>query len=340
MRIIKKELKNGKVTVAIENADDLWHLSQIIEKGDLILSKTTRKIKLGEKEEASKKTMLLEIRTETTEFGNNTLRISGTTNQEKEEIPKGSHHTITLEEGSVATVTKHEWPKYQLNRLEQATTRQPRTVMVAIDREEAAFALLRSQGYETLSQIKGKVAKKGAESTTENFYKEVAEKLAEYAKRYESETIIIASPAFWKDELMKEIKDAALRKKTVLATCSTVGTNSFEEVLKRPELKEVLRRQRASQESQLVEELMKEIGKDGLAAYGKKETGEAISTGNARTLLITSSYTEKNRKEAELLMKNAEAVSSEVFIINSENEAGKKLDALGGIAVIMRYAVH
>jgi len=45
MKIIKKDLKHGKVVVQIQNLDDLWHLSQIIESTDIVSGKTSRKVK-------------------------------------------------------------------------------------------------------------------------------------------------------------------------------------------------------------------------------------------------------------------------------------------------------
>lgn len=339
MKILKKDLKRGKVVVAVESLDDLWHLSQVIEKNDLVSSKTTRKVKATEKETA-KKTLFLAITVEEVEFKEKTLRISGRTAEEKEDVPKGSYHTISLEVGSSAGIVKESWQKYQLKRLEMAAKKQPKTLILVLDREEALFALLKSQGYEVLTQLKGKVAKKGVETATSNFYKELSEKLEDYDERYRPEAIIVASPAFWKEDFMEEVSDENIRKKIFTAGCSSVGKNAIEELLKRSELGEVLKQHRASEESRIVEQLMAEIGKDGLAAYGKAEVEKAVESGNAKALLITDVFVYKNRKKSEELMKGAEAVRGEVVIINSENEAGQKLDSLGGVAVILRYKAY
>jgi len=45
-----------------------------------------------------------------------------------------------------------------------------------------------------------------------NFYSEIIKTLKEYDERYELDYIIIASPAFWKEYLMKELKDSDLNK--------------------------------------------------------------------------------------------------------------------------------
>ena len=47
MKQIHFNLKKGEAKLKIENMDDLWCLSHIIEPGDLVKGKTIRKIKIG-----------------------------------------------------------------------------------------------------------------------------------------------------------------------------------------------------------------------------------------------------------------------------------------------------
>ena len=45
MKKIFEDLKHGIVKIKIENLDDLWYLSTIVDKGDLVKGETFRKIK-------------------------------------------------------------------------------------------------------------------------------------------------------------------------------------------------------------------------------------------------------------------------------------------------------
>ena len=339
MKVLKKNLRLGRVVVAVHSLDDLWHLSQIVELGDVVRGKTSRKVKASEKE-ASRKTVTLSIRVEGVDFKERCLRLNGVTVDEMDDIPKGSHHALSVEEGYVLEIVKGSWQRYHLKRLEQAVKKQDKSLILIFDREDAIFAMLKSQGYELLAQVKGKVAKKGVESVTGNFYGELWSKLEEYFVRLEPDVVVVASPAFWKEEFMKEFKGEQVKKKIVLATCSSVSVNAIEEVMKRPELKEALRQQRTAEESKFVERLMAEIGKDGLAGYGKKEVKDAVASGNVKQLLITDRFIRGGRRESEELMKSAELSGGEVVIVNSENESGKKLDSLGGAAALLRYLVR
>ncbi|MBI2545555.1 hypothetical protein HYV81_00045 [Candidatus Woesearchaeota archaeon] len=118
--------------------------------------------------------------------------------------------------------------------------------------------------------------------------------------------------------------------------------NAIEEVIKSNEVKELLKKDRVTQESKIIEELFREIAKDALAAYGLEDTGEAVEAGAVRSLLIADSLIKKMRQEGsynrlERLMKKAESMQGEVILISAAHESGKKLEGLGGIAALLRY---
>jgi len=353
MRIIHSEIKKGIVKVKIENLDDLWYLNHIIEKNDLIKGKTLRKIKIGQetqrKQKIAKKSVFLLTQVEKVEFSktSNILRISGIVKEGPEDVPLGSYHTFNVEENSIITIIKQKWLKFQIDKLKEASKASQAKILICVhDREEAYFALMKKYGYQLLTSIKGTVAKKADIKQVEtNFYKEILSQLLEYDKRYNLNKIIIASPAFWKEELMKEIKDENIKNKIILATCSSAGENAFNEVLKRPETEHALKQDRIAKEFRYVEELFEEISKNNLASYGLKETKNAAIAGAVKVLLITDSFIQKKRvenkyEETEETMKTVDSTKGDILIISSEHEAGKKLDGLGGIAAILRFKLN
>ena len=353
MKLLYCNLKRGEVKLKTENLDDLWYLSNIIEPGDLVQGKTLRKIKIGDKEQRKsdiiKKPVFIKIEVEKTEFSkhSNTLRVSGIIKEAPEDIPRGSYHTFSVEEDSIITIIKEKWLKYQLDRLKEATEKESSKILLCIlDREEAFFAMTKKQGYQLLSHIKGEVRKKAdIDSREGNFYQTILKSLDEYIQRYGIESIIVASPAFWKEELLKNIKDSELKKKITLATCSSVDKTAINEVLKRNEVREVLKQDRIAKEVNLVESLLIEISKNNLAVYGLDETEQAANIGAINILLITDSLIKKSREEnnykrIEDIMKITEQTKGDVYIINSDNDAGKKLDGLGGIAAILKYKLN
>ena len=346
MKQIRSDFKKGTVKVKVENLDDLWYLSHLIDSGDLVSGKTFRKIKKGEDEKkAIRKPVFIKIKVEKIDYGSDLLKVLGVIVEAGEDVPKGEHHSFNIEQGTIITLEKEKWLKFQIKRLKEACEEKIGKILIVVhDREEAYFALLKKGGHSLLSQFKGNVQKKGDESKVEegHFYLEIIKKINEYVSRYKINQVIIASPAFWKEDLMKHVKDDDLKKKVILATCSSVGKGAINEVLKRDELKEALKQDRMSKEMKLVEKLLAEIKKNELAAYGIDDVEKAVSAGAVKDLLITDGFINKMRSEEkydkiDLIMKTADQMKAEIYIISSEHDGGKKLDGLGGIGAILRY---
>ncbi len=157
--------------------------------------------------------------------------------------------------------------------------------------------------------------------------------------------IIVASPAFWKEELIKHIKNEQLKEKITQATCSSVSEGAINEVLKRGEVREVLKQDRIAKEVKQVDELLTEISKEGKACYGIKETEMAANAGAVRVLLVSDRFIQKMREKEEYdkldnIMKTVDQMKGEIHIIFSEHDGGKKLDGLGGVGAILRYRIN
>ncbi len=348
MNIHQQDFRAGTVRIQVTDADDLWHLSQIIEPGDLVRGKTTRKIRIGEGENAkiTKKTYTLTIEAETVELAGLSLRINGKIKEAPEELPKESYQAISLEEGSECTIQKKLWLSYQKQRLKEAAEQQSTYLLCLFDREEALFARTKPKGYELLVVLKGDVPKKGRDNAIQkDFQQELLQLLETYTQRYAPKGIILASPAFYKDDLFQKIKNKELREKTVLATCSDVQETSLDEVMKRPELKNLLKSSRARQEKVLVEDLLKEISRDGLAVYGIQETFRAIEQGAVSAVLLTEQLIKDMKEKGTYVqldekLKMVDSTQGEIHLISSEQDSGKRLDGLGGIAGLLRYKIH
>jgi len=125
MEIITSDYYKGKVKLRVSDRDDLWYLSHIIEPGDLVRGKSTRKIKVGDSENAKmvKKTFNLQIEAETIDFSSDgsSLRINGKIKDGPEDIPKDSYQAISLDERAEFILEKKQWLSYQKQKLEEAT---------------------------------------------------------------------------------------------------------------------------------------------------------------------------------------------------------------------------
>ncbi|NTV23521.1 MAG: mRNA surveillance protein pelota [Nanoarchaeota archaeon] len=350
MRIFFKDYKKNIVQAKTESQDDLWYLSYVVEANDILKAQTFRKIKLGGEEDRDakviKKPATISIKVEKVEFSKFTLilRVSGTITEAPEDIPLGSHHTLSIETDTEFTLQKPKFLKYQIDRLEEASRETKDKILICVhDREEAYFAVLKKYGYVLLSHIKGTVQKKtDMKAESSDFFSQLKEAIVLYDKQHAFSHILIASPGFWRDYVQKLIVEPELKKKVSYATCSSAGENGINEVIRRPEVKEVLKEEKFAKEVEKVEELLTEIARKGKAEYGLDHVLSAQEAGAVSELLVTDSTIEKMRQEGtflklEKLMREVDQANGEIHIISAEHEGGRKLAGLGGVAAILRY---
>ena len=120
MKVIFRDSRHGEIKLMPENLDDIWHLYNIIDEGDLVRGMTFRtdeqkndKIRA---KKAEKKRMKLGIRVKEVKFHefSDRLRILGVIEEGPQDL--GSHHTLNVdaEDMNVISIVKEEWKSHQL----------------------------------------------------------------------------------------------------------------------------------------------------------------------------------------------------------------------------------
>ena len=351
MKIIHIDKRKGIARLKATNRDDLWHLSKIIEKDDIVSAKTERKIKKSRENERSRvkrKKLYATIKVDKINFEVDILRIKGKIAIEKEDLPLNASHTLDVGIGSEVRIEK-KWRNYQLARIKdaEAASAAPKIVGCVLDDEQANFAVFTSTEIKPSGKVNLRLAKKGPEKIRE---KEEFGKIIKELKRLNLEikpdTIVIASPIFWKEELLKEIKnkDSELAKKIRTETVSTGAKKGLTELINRGALEQTMKSNRIRIESSLIEELLKRIAKQGNVSYGLDETKTAIESGAVEKLLITDKFIRQTKEkntygEIEKLIDLAEDSKGEVRIISADHEFGQELQGLGGIAALLRFKI-
>lgn len=349
MKQIFADLKKGIVKLKVDNLDDLWYLSQIIDVGDLISGKTERKVKLGGENDRSgkniRKFVYLEVEAEKIVLEDNVLRVNGKVKEGTDEVSAGSYHTFSIsQEDHTFTLKKNQWMEYHKSKLHDALSYEhSKIIFLVIDRETAIFAISRTNGYDILATLNGEVNRKDQDSQAKgSFYSDVEKVLIDYVKNHTPKHVVLASPAFFKEDFMKNLKDLSLKKIITLATVGSATQNAISELLKRSEVAHILKQDVIANESKIIDKLMQEISKDGLSVYGFKETKKAADSGAVASLLVTDALIKRAREEKKYkilddMMKIVSQTKGKVHIVSVSHEAGKQLDGLGGVGGILRY---
>jgi protein pelota len=341
-----------RVTLVPETVDDLWHLSHVLEPGDLVSGDTTRRVRRdddrtrdtgGQRESMHVTLAVGEGDVEFARFANR-LRVGGEIVGCSREDQLGHHHTLNVEEHDRLEVEKR-WKPDQTERIEEAeaSADQPDVAVATVEEGAAHVHLVAEYGTEEYGSFtkptgKGEYARPRAE---------LFEELGAALSRLDVDAVVLAGPGFTKedarDHVEAEYPEVAARI-TVVDT-SAVGDRGVHEVLKRGAVDEIRDQTRIGREAALIDELTERIATDEPATYGVAEVAEAADYGAVETLLVVDERLREERAGGEWdvdvdeVIETVERKGGDVVVFSAEFDPGRQLATLGGIAALLRYRV-
>jgi len=327
MKIEEKE--KGEISIKVDNIDDLWYLSNIISPGDTVFGfvfrKDTQSAEMKRAKKVERKKIRVGIEVKKLEFQDysDRLRIQGIIVHGPEDYI-GTHQSINVGLGDEISIMK-EWREEEIKLLKEAVANSEKPVIyfLAIEYGAATIAVLRSYGIQELANVR----KRGDED--EEFFGEVLSTLMEVWDP--SYPLVILGPGFYKENFLKFSKENL--KNYVVAQASHGDMRGIYEILKSGVLDKLLQEHRVAKEEKMVDELLQEIKREGLYAYGAEEVEKYLNMGAVEKLLVS----DREFKLYQNLLEIAKSTGAEVHIISTSHEAGKILQKLGGIAALLRF---
>lgn len=358
MKILETNLKKGFVKVVPETFDDLWHLYNVIYENDEVYAYTTREIKPDEKYARPKRgervSVFLGVKVEKVVWDRllGRLRVHGAICEAPEIVPTGAHHTLNVALNTPITIVKREWAKHHIERLERASiTSEKPMIIVAIDDEGYTIATTAQYGVEIKIEerikLPGKLEAEKRDTATREYFKKTLNSLRQIWTAMHS-PIVILGVGFVKNDFAKFLENEAadIAKAVVdVKSVNNSGAAGIYEALRSGVLWKAMKQLRIVEETEMVEEILKGLGKgESNITYGLEEVEKAAKLGAIEKLLITDTMLRRSSDEKRLhieeLMKIVEQKSGKIMVISTEHEAGAKLLALGGIAAILRFPTH
>jgi protein pelota len=354
------KLKKGIVKVVPQSLDDLWHLYNIIYEGDHVYAQTTREIKIEDEyarpKQGERVSVFLGVKVEKVYWDRvlNRLRVHGVVIETPENISaKGAHHTFNITVNKPLTIVKPKWQRHQVERLKKASLAYiPPIVVLSIDDEEYCVAVLRQYGVdvkaEERTRLPGKLETEKRAEALKGFFKSALQSLQETWISLQKPAIAIIGPGFIKNGFVKYLRNTApdIAQSIVdVKSVNSAGVSGIQEALRSGVLTKTLKHVRIAEETRLIEELLKRIGKETRnATYGFNQVAKAAQYGAIEKLLVadvTLRETSNERRTAlENLMRQVEEKGGQVIILSAEHEAGTKLQGLGGVAALLRFSVN
>jgi len=342
MKILHQDARTNEIRLLPESLDDLWHLHNLVDEGDIVFATTfRRKEEKPDKlrpERVEKIRMRLGIRVKKVEFheSDDNLRILGTIEQGPQDI--GEHHTLMLSFGEPITIVKTEWKTQHFDRIKRAveSSDQPSIIFVSIEDTDAVIAASRQYGLKEHATITRSSSGKmyDTKSNEMEYLDEIVAKLVTIAH---GGPIILLGPGFTKEALAKRIREKApdLAGSVSIQHTGQAGMAGVSELMKSGVGGMILEESRVAKETRLMEELFAEIGKNGMFSYGDASVKAAAEAGAIRVLLVLDK--KLRTPEIDKLLLKVESAKGEFVIVSSLHEAGRRLESLGGVAALLRY---
>lgn len=368
MRVLKKQISakdgSGVVVLRPDTSEDLWHVYNLLQKGDLVRTTTVRKV-VKESSTGStssqKKRLNLTIQIEKVAFDPQSLelRISGQTTSESELVRMGAYHTLNLELAQNFSLEKECWDQIFLDRIDEACNPESQAEIAAVVMQATGLAhvcLVTGSLTITKARIDTSIPKKrtgssGHSKATAKFYSGIYQALLKLPWE-QLKCCLLASPGFVKDDFYKYILQECVRRedriliehkqKFILCKASSGHRHALEEVFADPVVMAKMEDTKVAREVAILQQFMRMIDTDpdrafyGYGHVSKAQESLAIDSLLVLDQLFRSDDIQVRRKYVDLVEQVRES-GGKVFIFSSMHVSGQQLKQVSGIAAILRY---
>ncbi len=356
MKITEKNLQQGFIKVVPDTPDDLWHLYNVVYKGDEVYAYSSRAIKTdtatSRPKSGERVSAFMGVKVESVSWDKflGKLRVHGLIIHAPDIIPTGAHHTLSIALNQQMTIVKKEWPKHLLDRLIKASEIEKPLIILSIDDEGFAIAETKQYGYETRVEqrirLPGKQEADKRIEATKGYFRLAMDSLHKLWSVNHNPIVIIGA-GYVKNDFVNYLQEESKELYKAVADVKSVnngGTAGIGEALRGGVLLRAVHELRVVNETDTMEELMKRLGKgDGTATYGLVEVENAANMGAIEKLVLADTTLrdadEDQRLKLEDLMLSVERRQASVTVVSTEHEAGFKLLSLGGIAALLRFPI-
>jgi len=357
VKIIEKNISQGFVKVAPDSPDDLWHLYNVIYKGDEVYAYSSRAIKsdteTSRPKSAERVSAFMGVKVESVGWDKflGKLRVHGLICHAPDIIPTGAHHTLSIALNQPMTIVKKEWPKHLLDRLTKASETEKPILILSIDDEGFAIAETKQYGVETRvdqrMRLPGKVeADKRVEATKAYFRLTLTSLNKLWVQNHNP--IVIIGAGYVKTDFLKYLNEESKEMSRAVVDVKSVnngGTAGIDEALRSGVLLKAAHQLRVVDETETMEEVMKRLGKgEGTVTYGLDAVENAVMMGAVEKLVVADTTLrdadETQRLKLEDLMHQVEKRNATITVVSTEHEAGSKLLSLGGIVALLRFPIY
>ena len=361
--MIIKEAKesSGKAYFVIpEDADDLFTLRRIIENGDHVFADTTRVIKrvkeYARPDKGERIKVRVSVRVENIGLDDmvDRLRITGIiTNTDNELVPRGIHHSLTVQVGDTITIDKNrKWNDVETNILKRSGN-STNFILVAIDAQEAAVAKISGTHLKIIPNIySGQSGKRYQHAAKNNpnieiFFEDIAKTIQSVfsAGADNNSIIIIFGPGETKRRFYNLLVDKQKLEKgkvSIIDGVDVAGEDGIFVFLRSSAIKEAMSSSKLATVSSILDEIMRLVHNgESKYAMGMQEVSNAASIKAIEYLVFSDSiFKTIDENDVVKLLNLLESHGAKSFAVDSSTDIGWRVSSLGGIVALLRYSIR
>ena len=350
--MITKNIDENKISIIIEDADDLLNLRRVLKTGDKIIGDTTRVIKQDkdfarpDRGERIKIRISLQVEKISLDSVVDRLRISGTIMESSNEaVAHGSHHSMILKTNDACTILKKKWTSIE-KKLVKTQNEKIRFVLVAIDKSDCGIARLNGTHLEIMPNIYSGAGGKRYKTNfnIEKFFQEINKTVITTIKN-NTDKIIIFGPGETKKKFVNFMEKSSNTKKLKIKIVEGIdsgGEDGIYTFTKSNIMKSTMSESKIAKIADIIDNVMFMANKQSRKfTMGFAETSKANQFSAIESLVFSDKVlqTENEEKIIEFL-NNVESKGSHIFSVDSSTDLGLRVTGLGGIIATLRFAVE
>jgi len=358
MKILKKHIDKtgaGSLELFPASDEDFWFLYNLIEKGDFVTTKTSRKIKKESRNgslHSEKVSIILTLKVINIDYcydeGTETvgLCIKGKCTEQNQYIPSGQVISIQLEVNNPLCLTKSCWNKSHYKLLEEIGPEKSTDMGLLIIEETVSLLYkITSSGQAIKFRVDKSIPKK---------FHSILEAILKEIDLDQIQGLVIASPSSLNSDFNKYLVQASEKpeykvlrnnKQKITLITSKPFKGSLKDILKEPCIADKFSNVKDYKQ---LENMLSRFDKLLLhdahrVAYGEKYVREAQNQGAIKDLFILDCFVKtkdfSRRKMYNDLVEEVKRNGGGVHVIQKDNPLGSKLNDYTGIAAILHFPV-
>jgi len=355
---------SGTASLITEESEDLWHLFNLVAKGDTVKASTIRKIQregsTGSVQTETKKIMMtIEVKSIEYDAAGDCIRFSGKNCEENQWVKMGAHHTLDIELNNKITLGKDRWDFMHLQSLDAATDvhKTADSAVVLIEAGTANFHLLTAVLAKDVHRVsislpRKRVTTTGYDKAVVRFFEQVYAGIRDHVSLDLVKCVVLAGPGFVKDDFLTWMMQRAtqagdtqiLQKKSVFVTAhaSCVHRQALKELLADEQVQKSILNTKAAEHLKALESFYQMVKNEpDRVCYGPKQVREAVEKCAVSTLMVADSLFRNanvgTRRQYVEMTESVKDAGSIVHIFSSQHVSGQQLAQLSGIAAVLRF---